>query len=241
VAPQCLFFFSPNRDPLPVFFVCLRACTGAIRPVPGHPRLLHLLPHHDHGSCMLMSFCWLSPSACARCTRGARRPKLRLSFLPLATPIPGLFGHVRNDCTCVHVCVLVGCVACVCCATPDCPPSRVDVAHVLVWRCLGPPTAVMRSCRCSGLLHRIHGDTDHFRGGRGRELVLVLVCVCCVCVFVWCGGWGALYVVLHCSCTVGCLDCQFPYYTFKNKEYMYKVGSACYGIYFIVTFPMYFR
>ncbi len=34
---------------------------------------------------------------------------------------------------------------------------------------------------------------------------------------------------------------QFPYYTFKNVDYMYKVGSACYGIYFIVSFPMYYR
>lgn len=33
----------------------------------------------------------------------------------------------------------------------------------------------------------------------------------------------------------------FPYYTFKNKDYMYKVGSVCYGLYFIVTFPMYYR
>lgn len=33
----------------------------------------------------------------------------------------------------------------------------------------------------------------------------------------------------------------FPYYTFKNKAYMYSVGSCCYGIYFIVTFPMFYR
>nr|CAG4717134.1 unnamed protein product [Naegleria fowleri] len=33
----------------------------------------------------------------------------------------------------------------------------------------------------------------------------------------------------------------FKYYTFKNRDLMYKVGSIVYGIYFIVGFPMYYR
>ncbi len=45
------------------------------------------------------------------------------------------------------------------------------------------------------------------------------------------------------SAVLGSLLCvsQFPYYTHKNKEYMYTVGSACYAIYFVVSFPMYYR
>lgn len=34
---------------------------------------------------------------------------------------------------------------------------------------------------------------------------------------------------------------QFPYYEIKDRFYMYTVGSMCYGIYFIVSFPMYYR
>jgi cycloeucalenol cycloisomerase len=34
---------------------------------------------------------------------------------------------------------------------------------------------------------------------------------------------------------------HFPYYTHKNKSMMYTVGSVVYGIYFIVSFPMFFR
>eukprot|EP00164_Ancoracysta_twista_P013689 GFYU01021954.1.p1 GENE.GFYU01021954.1~~GFYU01021954.1.p1 ORF type:complete len:133 (-),score=40.83 GFYU01021954.1:66-464(-) len=33
----------------------------------------------------------------------------------------------------------------------------------------------------------------------------------------------------------------FPYYSFKRRDLAYTVGSAFYGIYFIVSFPMYFR
>ena len=34
---------------------------------------------------------------------------------------------------------------------------------------------------------------------------------------------------------------SFPYYTIRNRPWMYKVGSVFYGLYFIVSFPMYFR
>ena len=34
---------------------------------------------------------------------------------------------------------------------------------------------------------------------------------------------------------------QFPYYTIKDRFYMYTIGSVCYGIYFVVSFPMYYR
>mmetsp|Transcript_26971 Transcript_26971/g.46495 ORF Transcript_26971/g.46495 Transcript_26971/m.46495 type:complete len:279 (+) Transcript_26971:62-898(+) len=34
---------------------------------------------------------------------------------------------------------------------------------------------------------------------------------------------------------------QFPYYTFKDRSRMYTVGSIVYGIYFIVSFPMFYR
>eukprot|EP00741_Cyanophora_paradoxa_P013611 tig00020703_g13140.t1 len=34
---------------------------------------------------------------------------------------------------------------------------------------------------------------------------------------------------------------EFPYYSFVNRDLMYKVGSAFYAIYFIVSFPMFIR
>lgn len=34
---------------------------------------------------------------------------------------------------------------------------------------------------------------------------------------------------------------HFPYYSFTNKEAMYRVGSLFYAIYFFVSFPMFFR
>eukprot|EP00191_Tetraselmis_sp_GSL018_P004733 CAMPEP_0177601218 /NCGR_PEP_ID=MMETSP0419_2-20121207/14117_1 /TAXON_ID=582737 /ORGANISM="Tetraselmis sp., Strain GSL018" /LENGTH=169 /DNA_ID=CAMNT_0019094419 /DNA_START=478 /DNA_END=988 /DNA_ORIENTATION=+ len=33
----------------------------------------------------------------------------------------------------------------------------------------------------------------------------------------------------------------FPYYSFKDKDKMYSVGSLFYAIYFFVSFPMFFR
>lgn len=33
----------------------------------------------------------------------------------------------------------------------------------------------------------------------------------------------------------------FPYYHIANREYMYTVGSIVYGLYFIVSFPMFYR
>ena len=33
----------------------------------------------------------------------------------------------------------------------------------------------------------------------------------------------------------------FPYYAFENRDMAYTVGSAFYGIYFIVSFPMFLR
>jgi cycloeucalenol cycloisomerase len=34
---------------------------------------------------------------------------------------------------------------------------------------------------------------------------------------------------------------SFPYYCFQDREMVYKIGSAFYGIYFIVSFPVYYR
>ena len=34
---------------------------------------------------------------------------------------------------------------------------------------------------------------------------------------------------------------NFPYYSFKNREFAYTIGSAFYAIYFIVSFPMFLR
>ena len=33
----------------------------------------------------------------------------------------------------------------------------------------------------------------------------------------------------------------FPYYSFENRDMAYTVGSAFYGIYFLVSFPMFLR
>ena len=33
---------------------------------------------------------------------------------------------------------------------------------------------------------------------------------------------------------------SFPYYELADRSRMYSVGSICYGLYFIVTFPMYY-
>ena len=33
---------------------------------------------------------------------------------------------------------------------------------------------------------------------------------------------------------------NFDYYSFKNKDMVYVVGSAFYGLYFIVSYPMYY-
>lgn len=34
---------------------------------------------------------------------------------------------------------------------------------------------------------------------------------------------------------------SFPYWNFQNRSLMYSVGSICYALYFIVTFPMYYH
>ena len=33
--------------------------------------------------------------------------------------------------------------------------------------------------------------------------------------------------------------CGFPYYSFKDRDMAYTLGSAFYGIYFLVSFPMF--
>lgn len=33
---------------------------------------------------------------------------------------------------------------------------------------------------------------------------------------------------------------NFPYYDFEERDFAYTVGSAFYGLYFVVSFPMYF-
>ena len=84
--------------------------------------------------------------------------------------------------------------------------------------------ALLYLCQRSGVRDRIHGDADDLRGegiNSIQESAAGLIPLCPGCVFLRAP--------------------QFPYYNFTNKDYMYKVGSAMYGIYFIVTFPMYFR
>ena len=44
----------------------------------------------------------------------------------------------------------------------------------------------------------------------------------------------------HCASCV-CLRLQFDYYTFVDKDAMYRVGSLFYALYFVVSFPMFFR
>ena len=34
---------------------------------------------------------------------------------------------------------------------------------------------------------------------------------------------------------------SFPYYSFADKEMAYRLGSAFYGIYFIISFPLFQR
>lgn len=34
--------------------------------------------------------------------------------------------------------------------------------------------------------------------------------------------------------------CAFPYYSFENRYQAYTLGSAFYGIYFLVSYPMFF-
>ena len=38
-----------------------------------------------------------------------------------------------------------------------------------------------------------------------------------------------------------CLRLQFEYYAFVDKAAMYRVGSLFYALYFVVSFPMFFR
>ncbi|MEL7342849.1 MAG: hypothetical protein AAGM67_20360 [Bacteroidota bacterium] len=33
----------------------------------------------------------------------------------------------------------------------------------------------------------------------------------------------------------------FPYYRFENRQFAYTIGSAFYGIYFLVSFPVFYR
>jgi len=35
--------------------------------------------------------------------------------------------------------------------------------------------------------------------------------------------------------------CGFPYYEFADRDMAYTLGSAFYGIYFLVSFPMFLR
>ena len=35
--------------------------------------------------------------------------------------------------------------------------------------------------------------------------------------------------------------CGFPYYSFEDRDMAYTLGSAFYGIYFLVSFPMFLR
>lgn len=52
------------------------------------------------------------------------------------------------------------------------------------------------------------------------------------------------YVVCALSYTTAFLETltisHFPYYDFEDREMVYTVGSAFYGIYFLVSFPVYF-
>merc|ERR1712196_94212 len=34
---------------------------------------------------------------------------------------------------------------------------------------------------------------------------------------------------------------SFPYYSFRDKNMVYRLGSAFYGIYFLASFPLFYR
>ncbi len=34
---------------------------------------------------------------------------------------------------------------------------------------------------------------------------------------------------------------SFPYYTFRDRDAMYSIGSVLYALYFVVSFPAYHR
>lgn len=42
------------------------------------------------------------------------------------------------------------------------------------------------------------------------------------------------------SCSIGNVR-QVPYYVIEDRKMFYIIGSAFYGVYFYVSFPMYFR
>jgi len=62
-------------------------------------------------------------------------------------------------------------------------------------------------------------------------------------------GWGrsAFEVALVCvlSYTTAFMEsltiCGFPYYRFEDRDTAYTLGSAFYGIYFLVSFPAFLR
>lgn len=54
--------------------------------------------------------------------------------------------------------------------------------------------------------------------------------------------WGVVLAFSYFTAFMESLTISsFPYYSFADKDMAYKVGSAFYGIYFIVSFPMFYR
>lgn len=54
--------------------------------------------------------------------------------------------------------------------------------------------------------------------------------------------WGVVLAFSYFTAFMESLTISsFPYYSFEDKDMAYKVGSAFYGIYFIVSFPMFYR
>jgi len=54
--------------------------------------------------------------------------------------------------------------------------------------------------------------------------------------------WGIVFVFSYFTAFMETLTISsFPYYSFEDRDMAYKVGSAFYGIYFIVSFPAFFH
>lgn len=107
----------------------------------------------------------------------------------------------------------------------------LDVARVPADCCLGQAGVLSGAGAGHGQPHCLHGDA-HYRLGTCTPWPRL----------VWrLGAAGACGNHAHACAMWVSPGRQFPYYVIKDRFYMYTVGSMCYGIYFIVSFPMYYR
>lgn len=68
----------------------------------------------------------------------------------------------------------------------------------------------------------------------------ILLCIL-IAVLSWITAFMETFTIQHVCAFLSLLTKQFPYYTHQNKALMYTVGSVVYGIYFIISFPMFLR